>query len=117
MWYECPTLATKTTDRAVLIGMRIAEARDAAGFNNSSLARATGIDRSNLRGLISGRNEPSVRTLEKIALATRKPLSFFQPERLRADLGTAVESLVDALMDDVRERLLRRAEGLVGAES
>lgn len=115
MGYKCPTLATKSTERAVLVGLRIAEARDNAGHNNSSLARATGIDRSNLRNLIAGRNEASLRTLEKIATATRKPLSFFQVDRSRADLGVAVENLVDALMEDVRAKLLERTDGLIEA--
>ena len=116
MGYKCPTLATKPTERAVLVGLRIAAARDAAGHTNSSLSRVTGIDRSNLRGLIAGRNEPSVRTLERIASATGKTIDYFQPEQRRTvTISAAVESLVEALTGELRQKIEASIDDLVGA--
>ena len=95
------------------MGLRISLARDEAGMNNSSLAIAAGLPRRTIVRLAGGQNDPDVETLEKIANATRKPLSYFQVDKPAADLSAAVESLVDALMDDVRSKLLERTAALV----
>lgn len=112
MCYTCPTLPTKSTERAKIIGLRVSAARDEAGLNNSTLALAAGLPRRTIVRIANGHNAADVSTLERIAVATRKPLSYFQIDRPRADLGLAVENLVDALMDDLRGKLLERVTDL-----
>lgn len=113
--YLCPTLATKSTERAEIIGRRVCVARDQARLNNTSLAVATGIPRRTIVRITNGQNEPDGDTLEKIANATRKPLSFFQVDRPRPDLSAAVECLVDVLIDEVRAKLVERTLELEAA--
>ena len=50
-----------------LLGKRIKEIRKSAGFTQEKLADAVGIDITTLSGIESGRNFPSLVTLEKIA--------------------------------------------------
>ena len=105
-------MATKSTERAKITGLRVCEARDAAGLNNTTLAIATGIPRRTIVRTANGHNEPDLETLERIANATRKPLSYFQVDRPRPDLSAAVESLVDVLVAEVRSKLLERAAAI-----
>lgn len=113
--YTCPTLAAKSTERAKIIGLRVCEARDQAKLNNTSLALATGLPRRTIVRITNGQNEPDGDTLERIANATRKPLSFFQVDRPRPDLSAAVESLVDVLVEEVRSSLVDRVTELEAA--
>jgi transcriptional regulator with XRE-family HTH domain len=115
--YQCPTLAAKTTERAKIIAARVVRARDDAKLNNSSLAIATGLPRRTIVRITGGHNEPDTDTLERIANATRKPLSFFQVDRPRPDLSAAVESLVDVLVDEVRAKLIEKTNQLSGVSS
>jgi transcriptional regulator with XRE-family HTH domain len=110
-------LAAKSTERAVIIGRRVCEARDAARLNNTSLAVATGIPRRTIVRITNGQNEPDVETLEKIANATRRRLSFFQVEQPRPDLAAAIEDLVDVLVGEVRQKITERALDLEQAAS
>lgn len=103
--YMCPTLATKTTERAQVIGLRVCEARDEAGLNNTSLALATGLPRRTIVRVANGRNEADTGTLERIANATGKPLDFFRvdaPPAPSDGLKVAAENLVVALMAELR---------------
>lgn len=116
MCYLCHTLAAKSTERAKIIGLRICAARDDAKLTNTSLAVLTGIPRRTIIRVAQGYNEPDSETLERIAIATRKPLSYFQVERARPDLSAAVESLVDVLIEEVRFKLVERSEELMGSK-
>jgi transcriptional regulator with XRE-family HTH domain len=112
--YECP-MAAKSTDRAKIIAARVVQARDDAKLNNSSLSAVSGVPRRTIVRITGGHNEPDGETLERIANATRKPLSFFQVDRPRPDLSAAVESLVDVLVDEVRAKLIAKTTELAGA--
>jgi DNA-binding XRE family transcriptional regulator len=61
------------------VGNRIKTARDEAGLTQESLAELTGLPQSHISRLENGLHSPSSATLEKIAKATGKPESFFDP--------------------------------------
>lgn len=105
-------MAAKSSDRAKIIASRVIRARDDAKLNNSSLSAASGVPRRTIVRIVGGYNEPDGETLERIANATRKPLSFFQVDRPRPDLSAAVESLVDVLVDEVRAKLIEKTTEL-----
>lgn len=98
----------KSTERAQVIGLRVREARDEAGLNNTSLAAATGLPRRTIVRVANGRNEADTATLERIATATGKPLDFFRVDSAPAPsdgLKAAAENLVHALMAELRQEL------------
>lgn len=105
MGYKCP-MPTKTTDRAVLIGARIAQAMNDAELTISALAREAGLERNQLKRLMRGSNEPRLATLERIGRATGKSIEFFQPGQRRSlTVGEAMDSLAEALVVDLREKI------------
>jgi DNA-binding XRE family transcriptional regulator len=61
------------------VSQRIKAAREAAGLTQEALEQATGLPQSHISRLENGVHSPSSVTLEKIAKATNKPLSFFDP--------------------------------------
>jgi transcriptional regulator with XRE-family HTH domain len=107
MRYTCPTLAAKTTDRAIIIAARVREAIQDAGINNSELARRTGLQRRTIVRIANGHNEPDTETLEKIAQGTGKTLDFFAVTG-RGPSPRVVEALNDfyaVLLADLRETI------------
>lgn len=58
------------------IGFRIKEARTKAGFTQAKLAAATHLSRSYIAGAECGRYNPSVKSLMRIASATKTDLNF-----------------------------------------
>lgn len=108
MCYQCPTMAAKTSERAQIIGMRVREARDEAGLNNSSLALAAGLPRRTIVRIANGHNEADSGTIEAIARATRKPLDFFRgdnPQQLVEPVMAAAQNLFETLIHEVRVQL------------
>lgn len=63
--------ADDDTDAALLaeVGAAIATARTAAGFSQSSLAAAAGLNRSFLHAVEKGTSKPTILTLVRIARA------------------------------------------------
>jgi DNA-binding XRE family transcriptional regulator len=61
------------------VSQRIKEAREAVGMTQEALEQATGLPQSHISRLENGVHSPSSATLEKIAKATNKPLSYFDP--------------------------------------
>jgi transcriptional regulator with XRE-family HTH domain len=63
------------------IGLRIKEARRAAGFKNAEqFAVALDVGFSTVQRWEQGKTTPSVRRLREIAAVTRMPLAFFITE-------------------------------------
>lgn len=91
-------MAVKTTSRAEAMSAKIREARDSAGFNNTELADAAGLPRRSVVRLTNGRNVPHEGTLEKLAAATGKPLSFFAVDAGLQRITSEQERIVDALL-------------------
>ncbi len=91
-------MPAKETSRAHVIALKIRQARDEAGFKNTTLAVAAGIPRRSVVRLVNGRNAPNGATLEKIAKATGKPLSFFAADEELQRLTDQRERIVESLM-------------------
>lgn len=97
-----------TQTRAQMIASLVCRARDDAGLNNTSLAQESGVPRRTIVRITNGQGDsgPELDTLAKIAQATRKPLSYFHVGGGASDrVRTAAEGLVEALVDELRERL------------
>lgn len=61
------------------ISGRIREARESAGLTQEALEAVTGLPQSHISRLENGVHSPSSTTLQKIANATGKPMTFFDP--------------------------------------
>jgi len=61
------------------VSRQIKAAREEAGMTQGDLEKATGLPQSHISRLENGVHSPSSSTLEKIAIATNKPVSFFDP--------------------------------------
>jgi DNA-binding XRE family transcriptional regulator len=61
------------------VGKRIKMAREDARMTQAELELASGLPQSHISRLENGVHSPSSTTLEKIAQATNKPLSYFDP--------------------------------------
>lgn len=76
-------MGSYTEPYAKFVGHQIREARLAAGLSHNKLVAAAGMPvaggRSHLIKLENGKHLPRPETLEKIAAATGKPISFFVP--------------------------------------
>lgn len=63
------------------VSVRIKAAREKAGMTQAELEDATGLPQSHISRLENGVHSPSASTLEKIAKATGRPLSYFDPNQ------------------------------------
>lgn len=111
-------MATKNTERAIIIGGRLRQAITDAGLNNSELARRTGVQRRTIVRIANGHNEPDSGTLEKLAKAVGKSLDYFSvsgPALASPRVVEAVNDLYQALLDDLREEIGSPARPKVGA--
>jgi DNA-binding XRE family transcriptional regulator len=61
------------------VSSRIKVAREEAGLTQDALEQATGLPQSHISRLENGVHSPSSATLEKIAKATGKPMTYFDP--------------------------------------
>jgi len=61
------------------ISDRIKTAREDAGLTQQQLEEATGLSQSHISRLENGVHSPSAVTLKKLAAATAKPISYFDP--------------------------------------
>lgn len=103
--------------RAEHLAARICEARDEAGFSNAELARRAGVPRRTIVRITNAHNKTRVNqeTLEALAAATGKPISFFSSDptsRVAAAADTLVAALVDELRDRIRDSLTDLEETL-----
>jgi transcriptional regulator with XRE-family HTH domain len=106
--YHCPTLAVKSTERAIIIGGRVRRAIAEAGINNSELARRAELPRRTIVRIANGHNEPDNATLEKIARATGKTLNYFAVDAgpsASPRVVEAVHNLYVALLEDLRDEI------------
>lgn len=62
------------------VGRKIAGARFEANLNKSELARQLGVSEATVRSYESGRTQPSIEILRKIAEITDKPVAYFYGE-------------------------------------
>ncbi len=70
-----PETAYGPAERRERLAARIRESREAAGLRAAEVAAAAGMARSNYARLESGRHQPTVETLRRVALAVRAPLA------------------------------------------
>jgi predicted nucleic acid-binding protein/DNA-binding XRE family transcriptional regulator len=70
-----PEAVYQAAERRERLARRIRELRERAGLRAGEVAAAAGMARSNYARLESGRHQPSVRTLQRVALAVRAPLA------------------------------------------
>lgn len=61
------------------VSARLKDARESAGFTQEQLATLTGLPQSHISRLENGVHSPSAATIEKIAAATGRAPSFFDP--------------------------------------
>jgi DNA-binding XRE family transcriptional regulator len=61
------------------VSQKIKEAREGVNMTQDDLEKTTGLPQSHISRLENGVHSPSSSTLEKIAKATGKPVSFFDP--------------------------------------
>lgn len=93
------------------VGLRIAEARKAAGYGQEAFAERVNVTRRHLSRIETGRNLPRPELLARIAAATGKTESFFESEddeeaaRMRAP-----RSILEELHDQLGAALGRGAE-------
>lgn len=99
----------------VVLGRRLAEARDLAGMTQESVARAVGLDRTAIVLLEKGERNLKVPELVEIARVLDRPLSFFVEEPVPAavsrrssehgghDSTRALDLEIDQFSTDVRE--------------
>ena len=87
-------------------GDRIRQAREIRGIKQSELAVAAGVDQSYLSYLEAGLREPSEGTIERIALATKFPSSFFKRDMApEFPLGSLLFRRRESLVAMDRDRL------------
>lgn len=105
-----------TVTRAELLAHRVCEARDAAGLTNRELAIRAELPRRTIVRITNGHNKSRINpeTLEAIAKATGFPVSFFAEPSSR--VIAAAESLVAALVDELRQEIARAAESAAPKE-
>lgn len=103
-------METATASRSALLALRVREARDAAGFNNTQLAIHSGVPRRTISRITNGHNKSRINaeTLEALAEATGVPVSFFSDPSSR--VVAAAELLVNALVEELRATLAREQE-------
>lgn len=96
-------------ERSVFLAQRVCQARDEAGLSNAELARRAGLPRRTIVRITNGANKARIQqeTIEKIAGATGKPISFFSftPGGASPRVAEAVETLYAALLADLRQEL------------
>lgn len=93
-----------------LLADRVCQARDEARLSNAELALRAGVPRRTIVRITNGHNKTRLNqeTLEAIAQATGKPLSFFAVNGVTLSLVTAAaENLVAVLMAAMREEMQR----------
>lgn len=93
--------------------------RSIRGWNQTALARASGIDKSLISRYESGKQAPSRRNLERIAAAVGTPLSLVEPmipvvRRLRDAVEGRVPSAPEETEDSVEAALRAVAEVVRG---
>ncbi|MCQ2545282.1 MAG: helix-turn-helix domain-containing protein [Clostridia bacterium] len=76
IYQEGETIREEKITSIVRLGCQIAEARGRAGMTQMDLARATGIDQSDISKIERGKANPSVSTIERIAKAINASLNI-----------------------------------------
>jgi len=101
-------MASTTTGIAAAVGAQIRLRREQRGMSASELARRAGVSKATLSGLESGRSNPTIDTLDAVAVALGIPLADLlapttptQPQVVRATPVT----------DRPQQEMLRRVSG------
>lgn len=77
------TVPDELKDWVEFISGKIRSARNEANLTQEELAEKTGLPQSHISRLENGKHSPSGTTLEKIAAATGRPMSDFEPSAVR----------------------------------
>ena len=104
---------------AASVGQRLREVRLQQGLTQADLEKATGLLRSHVSRIETGRRMPSVETLERLAAALKTPLHvLFRPNyqppglltRRRAAQGARAAREQNAFEEELKEALLHLSE-------
>lgn len=94
---------------AASVGAQLRLRRDQRGMSAAELARRAGLSKATLSGLESGRANPTIDTLDAVAVALGVPLADLLAET--DDAGTHVVRATDADTSGPHRELLRRVSG------
>ena len=88
------------------ISQKIKEARREARLSQKQLSEALLVSEKAISSYEAGRTIPSVKTLQRIAIKTNKPISYFTEES--ADLNVTITELlksIDSQLAQIRQLL------------
>ena len=94
------------------IGELIKEARKEAGLSQKALADSLGISQQNIAQWESGKRNPKINSLLKIAFAIGLPYTAFLPAIERSYKYTKIENIMDDLNTTGQEKVIDYAEDL-----
>jgi transcriptional regulator with XRE-family HTH domain len=95
-----------TSSTAVAVGAQIRQRRQQRGMTGAELARRAGLSKATLSGLEAGKGNPTIDTLDAIAVALRIPISDLLARD--TDPGPIFRPSTPAEPSEVARELLRR---------
>ncbi|AXU76140.1 helix-turn-helix domain-containing protein [Clostridioides difficile] len=87
------------------VTQRIIELRDKKGYSTNKLATKAGLTQSTLQSILSGRNQASINTIEKICSALDISLSDFFNEKSNVDLPDYLLDFIESSKNLSKEQL------------
>lgn len=101
-----PPPGQSTSSTAAAVGAQIRRRREQRGMSGSELARRAGLSKATLSQLEAGRGNPTIETLDALAIALRIPLTDLLTRD--TDPGPVFLAGTDLPEDEVGRELLRR---------
>ncbi|MFI1336326.1 helix-turn-helix domain-containing protein [Streptomyces sp. NPDC020845] len=105
-----PPSGQSTSSTAAAVGAQIRWRREQRGMSGSELARRAGLSKATLSQLEAGKGNPTIETLDALAIALRIPLRIPLTDLLTRDTdpGPVFVAGTDLAEDEVGRELLRR---------
>ncbi|MEV6282742.1 XRE family transcriptional regulator [Kribbella sp. NPDC051770] len=101
-----PPPGRTSSSTAEAVGAQIRKRREQRGMTGSELARRAGLSKATLSQLEAGRGNPTIETLDALAIALRIPLNDLLTRD--TDPGPVLVTGTDLAADEVGRELLRR---------
>ncbi|KAK1184920.1 XRE family transcriptional regulator [Streptomyces sp. NBS 14/10] len=101
-----PPSGQSTSSTAAAVGAQIRRRREQRGVSGSELARRAGLSKATLSQLEAGKGNPTIETLDALAIALRIPLTDLLTRD--TDPGPVFVAGTDLAEHDVGRELLRR---------